>query len=367
MSTAKMTGFIQAIASSHPLQTRLSLILTDFEPNTNKQGIPKSEAENIIRSALYMPVKINFDGDDYHGHTGAYPIGPIVMAETATDNGRDVIMGEAVIWNREYEDVAEHLKIAFAEGIGTSWEIFYDESKTKKDDNGIQWLEGCVFAGTCVVNTPAYGPERTRLLAIAETLHNRVESKMPVLNDKKSSQADSDVDALRANIGSVLDTLSNMYSGLYEMLDDTYEIEQELNVTDLPAMATQLTKLLSSIQDSFTALSARVTTGDAAEAELNQLKTKIAEAEELNRKLALENDRKGKLTEFGIELSEEKKEFYLSMSEDMFSMYLQDLSVVKGSKQASAGVKTNIIPEPVHTTNVNAITIPELAALIRGV
>lgn len=42
---ARVHGYIRAIAdSSHPLQTGLSLILTDFEPNKNNQGVPLSEA-----------------------------------------------------------------------------------------------------------------------------------------------------------------------------------------------------------------------------------------------------------------------------------------------------------------------------------
>ena len=139
--TARMNGFIRAVADqSHPLQTRLSLILTDFEPNRNKQGIPKAEAENILRTALHTPLKINFDGISYSGHKGAIPIGPIVNAYASTDNGRDVIAGEAVIWNDIYEDVAGHLKVAFAEGIGTSWEIYFQDSE--KDNEGTEWLNG---------------------------------------------------------------------------------------------------------------------------------------------------------------------------------------------------------------------------------
>ena len=114
---ARVHGYIRAIAdSSHPLQTRLSPILTDFEPNRNKQGVPLAEAENILRTALHTPLKINFDGAEYHGHKGAIPIGPIINVYRGEDNGRDVIYAEAVIWNDIYEDIADHLKVAFAEG-----------------------------------------------------------------------------------------------------------------------------------------------------------------------------------------------------------------------------------------------------------
>lgn len=43
----------------NPFQTELEFVSTDFEPNKNKQAIPKSEAENIINSARNMPNKVN--------------------------------------------------------------------------------------------------------------------------------------------------------------------------------------------------------------------------------------------------------------------------------------------------------------------
>lgn len=360
-ASATMTGFMQTMASSHPLQTRLSLILTDFEPNSNKQGIPKTEAENIIRTALYTPLKINFDGEEYHGHTGAYPIGPIINAQASTYNGRDVISGEAIIWNDVYDDVSEYLKQAFAEGVGTSWEIYYEDTE---DDNGTQWLKGCIFAGTCVVDTPAYGPERTRLLAIAEKLHNRAENNMSKELEIADTTSVNEVETLRTDISGVMDMLSNIYSGLYEMLDSSYEIEQQLAVTDMPAMSEQLTKLLSSIQKRFNDLTSQAASAEVYKTELSELKDKIAQAEELNRKNALETARKDKLTELGIEFSEEKKEFYLSMSEEMFTMYVSDLTSVK-SKKATSETKP-VIPEPITGSTGEVISIKELAAILRG-
>jgi hypothetical protein len=60
---ALLNGYISAIASlggtkEHPLNSKLSLILTDFAPNGNKQGIPLKEKQNILSSALNRPLKI---------------------------------------------------------------------------------------------------------------------------------------------------------------------------------------------------------------------------------------------------------------------------------------------------------------------
>src|SRR5882724_2011197 len=111
-TAARMHGFIRAVADqAHPLQTKLSLILTDFEPNRNKQAIPHSEAENILHYALNSPLKINFDGIEIYGHKGAKPIGTIVSANEGNDNGREVIFAEAVVWNDINTEVDEHIKV----------------------------------------------------------------------------------------------------------------------------------------------------------------------------------------------------------------------------------------------------------------
>ena len=171
-------GYIQSSAavseSNNPLQTRVGLILTDFEPNINNQAIPLREKANIMRSALNMPLRINFDGEQFHGHSGAIPLGPIVRVYEDTDNGREVVKGEAVIWTEDHSDIATYLKEMFAEGVGTSWEIYHSDSTV--DESGVEWLSDCILAGTCIVDTPAYGPNRTRILAIAETIAKKEQS-----------------------------------------------------------------------------------------------------------------------------------------------------------------------------------------------
>lgn len=373
---ARMHGFIRAVADqSHPLQTRLSLILTDFEPNRNKQAVPKSEAEAILRTAIASPIKINFDGTEYYGHKGATPIGTIKSAFEGEDNGREVIYAEAVVWNDINPEVDEHIKVAFAEGVGTSWEIYYDTDKSTIDDNGVEWLGGCVFAGTCIVDTPAYGPNRTRLLAIAEELYNRDETT----ENELMAQADQTTDVentevvdtpaqaadttLQSDLSGAMDLLSKLYEGLWNMVDETMQLEQKLATTDITAIAEQFTKAISGIQKNFDALKNKAAKAETAEAELTTLKDSIAQAEAQSaaeKKLA---ERTNALAEVGIELTPEKEEFYLSMPVEVFDHYLEDLKLVRGSS-AKAEVKKPIIPQP--TTSINTASLSELAALIRG-
>ena len=381
-TTARMYGFIRAVADqAHPLQTRLSLILTDFEPNRNRQAVPLAEAENIVRTALHTPLKINFDGAEYYGHKGAIPIGPIISAYEDEDNGRKVIAAEAVIWNDIYEDVADHLKVAFAEGVGTSWEIYYDTEKTTKDENDIEWLGGCVFAGTCVVETPAYGPNRTRLLAIAEKLSERADSiqeKIIMAQADKTTKeletnnlTNADVvkttavasDTLTTDISDAMGIFSKLYEGLWNMLEEADQLERELATTDISTVAEQFSKAIVSIEKRFNALKDKAAKAETVEAELTELKDGIAKAETEKAEAEKIETRKVSLAGLGIDF-DAKKDFYLEMSDEMFTKYVEDLRLVKGNKTVAESKP--IIPEPTNSTGTLTISTKELAALIRG-
>lgn len=376
-NTALIKGYIRAVSdSNNPTQTRLSLILTDFEPNRNKQAIPRSEAENILLTALNTPLKINFDGTTYSGHKGAFPIGTIANASMSQDNGRDVIAGDAVVWNDMYPDISDHLKKAFASGIGTSWEIYFKDSTT--DDDGVDWLQGCVFAGTCVVDVPAYGPNRTRVLAIAETLNDRATELLEKNNMANEVIADvviapvetpatagDDVSTLREDLQSLMTQLSEMYSGLYTMYDETDVIEAQLTTTDMPSMASQFSKLIASVTKRFDALKEKAASAETAIAELTTIKDAIAQAE-LDKAAAEKLEtRKSSLAAAGIELTDEKTEFYTSMSDEIFSQYVTDITAVMN--KAVAEQKTNgvvKIPEPINSGTTGNYTSKELAGYI---
>jgi len=167
--SALFHGYVFSVAETHPLQTKLTFILTDFEPNSNRQSIPKSEAENIINTARNMPIKIAFDGTTEVGHNRATPIGPIIDTRLDTINGSEVIVADALLWKSEYPEIDEYLKTAQAENkkVGTSWELYYSKSRS---EDGIEWLEGIVVAGTAIVKVPAYG-DRTPILSIAERVN----------------------------------------------------------------------------------------------------------------------------------------------------------------------------------------------------
>lgn len=369
---------MRAVADqTHPLQTKLSLILTDFAPNGNKQGIPETEKQNIITSALHMPLKINFDGEAYSGHTGAIPVGPIISVYESLDNGRPVIAGDAIIWNEVYDDIADHLKQAFSEGIGTSWEIYFDESVMDSDGN--QWLQGCVFAGTCVVQVPAYGPNRTRVLAIAEKLHEREEKLLEITEkmsvNQNTAQAD-DLSNTRQELNDASDLLFKLWEGLDQLYNKTFEIEAATVETDIGKIAESFAEKIGKIADKLASLTdklgmseqeaQRLTSElDTAVSERDQLKREKEEAEAAKAKAELTAARKQKLADAGIdeETFNAKAEKYLAMDGEVFEMVVNDLLLVKGKSVAKA--ETKIIPEPLSDSDGATYTNEELANELR--
>ena len=150
------TGTVTKAQFDHPFKATVTFILTDFQPNRNGQGIPREEEENIITSAIGMPIKYD---PEREGHDGATPIGPI---ERAWSEG-DIILAQATIWLEPYEDLAEMIRERM-DSLGVSWEIAYARSEER---GGVEWLYDTTVIGAAFVRTPAYGP-RTPILALAE-------------------------------------------------------------------------------------------------------------------------------------------------------------------------------------------------------
>lgn len=180
-SSASVKGGLRLAKSSeinHPFIKEIEVVLTDFEPNANSEGISKAEIDNIIRTSRLTPIKIAASESGYGGHTGAHPVGAITEAFVDSFQGRDVIMGKAFIWKDQYPAVYDLLKSRAddSEFIGTSWEVYYSAAE---EVDGIRWLKDVVFAGTCIVDNPAYG-NRTPLLSVAEEKEKMEELKKKI-------------------------------------------------------------------------------------------------------------------------------------------------------------------------------------------
>jgi hypothetical protein len=202
-SSASMRGGFRLaeVVNSNPFIKELEVVLTDFEPNKNGEGIPKSEIENIIKTSKHTPIKIAASESSYGGHTGAHPVGSIVEAFVDQYDGKDVIKARAFIWKDEYPAVYDLLKSQASEGkfIGTSWEVYYTAAE---EIDGVRWLKDITFAGTCIVDNPAYG-DRTPLLSVAEEKEKEImEELQKEIEQFKAAIAEKEaiVDELRGKI-----------------------------------------------------------------------------------------------------------------------------------------------------------------------
>lgn len=194
---ASVHGFMRMAESNmtNPLLKEVELVLTDFEANANKEGIPQKEAANIIRTALHTPIKIAVSETGYAGHKGAIPVGPIIEVYEDTYEGKPVVKAKAVIWSDEFKEVYSLLKSQAGEReyIGTSWEVYYESADSV---DGVSWLNNVTFAGTCIVDVPAYG-ERTKLLKVAEKeMVEELQTKIKELEENLQAK-ENELDGLR--------------------------------------------------------------------------------------------------------------------------------------------------------------------------
>jgi plasmid maintenance system killer protein len=141
----------------------VKIIVTDDKPNGNKQRIPLEEFDNLIKTGIHSPIKMQ-PGKISDGHTEAFghPIGTI----TALQKTEDRVEALAALWKKERPEDIASLKDMYTKGTppNVSWEISYSDSES--DENGILTLKGTSLNGLCVVGLPAYAG-RTPFVAMA--------------------------------------------------------------------------------------------------------------------------------------------------------------------------------------------------------
>lgn len=357
MNSTVFTGTMHATASeANALQARLRFVFTDYLPNANNQGIPKTEIDNIIRSGLHMPVKVNFKGNSVAGHGGAIPVGPIVSIEEDADK----LIGNAVVWKDEFPDFVSYLEERSAKGedVQFSWEIYYRSSAS--DNQGIDWLHGCSVAGITVVDNPAY-KGRTPLLAIAEETQ-----KMDEMQDK----------------------IKNLMNKLYSMLDALYTAAgvveefkvanpEELNVdSDFSDIIEKVKSMREQLASSASATTALASEKQTLEQELESLRAYKNEIEQTKARAELLVTRRAALAESGVVLTDEdydaQADFLAGLEQSTFEAYVVSVArLVKPSAEKKAGAEikkssASITPDPLHTGRTH-YTTSELAAEFKKV
>ena len=86
--------FIAEAALDNPNLGWMEFILTDNQPNDNRQGIKSKAFSSLIQSGLFMPLKMA-QGEIQLDHSEAKPLGTIASLE---DQENKQIFGKAAIW-----------------------------------------------------------------------------------------------------------------------------------------------------------------------------------------------------------------------------------------------------------------------------
>lgn len=164
----EVTEFVgEAIASTilSPSVTWAKFVLTDDEPNGNKQRIPVTEFDNIVTTGLHMPIKMA-EGIVAEGHDNSKPIGVISLLKKELTDAGNRIVALAALWSKERPQDVELLKelMATEEGVNVSWEVSFGD--VEAGEGGSLDLRDIVLNAVTIVGRPAY-EGRTRFLALA--------------------------------------------------------------------------------------------------------------------------------------------------------------------------------------------------------
>lgn len=159
----------QAAISQNPFVTWVKFILTDDMPNANKQRIPVEEFANIIKSGVFMPLKMAYDKIN-DGHEESFPVGVISHLK----QHKNQVIGLAALWDKERPQDINLIREKYANKtpLQLSWEVLFKNSSI--DENGITDLKDTSLRAVTLVGRPAY-EGRTPIVAVASTEDNKLE------------------------------------------------------------------------------------------------------------------------------------------------------------------------------------------------
>ena len=278
----------------NPTLRWLKFVLTDDQPNENKQRIPQEEFDNLIRSGINMPIKMA-EGDIADGHPGSKPIGVITHLKQVANK----IEGLAALWSSERPDDVDLIIDEFESGTPPqiSWEVPFDEEIL--GDDGISTLKGIILRAATLVRLPAFAG-RTPVLAIASKDIKPIEANA---NNQEDTMTDEQIKELEDKLAEATSKIAELTGQLKEKTDGFASVEEEL--TTLREFKAQADKA-------------------ADEATLlTSVRAKFAEAE----------------IEKSDEYFEENKEHFLSLDGTSLDFMIQEMSAFAKTSVANASLE----------------------------
>jgi hypothetical protein len=305
-----ITNEATSAISVNPLVTFVKFILTDDKPNGNKQMVPKEEFANLIKSGIFMPLKMHL-GEIKDGHSESFPIGVITQLKEEGDR----ILGIAALWNKERPEDIELIKTKFAnkEPLNLSWEIKYTQSEL--NETGIEILKDTALRAVTLVGLPAYGG-RTPILAVAS--QEKIDKILKIVSNLEIS------DDIKRELQAELSGISNKEEKNTEAELD----EKEFNV-QLDALNAKITQLTEDLRIKTEALAAKETELNSVSEEVASLKTYKADIEKKEKEVTRINEIKQKFSSVGIKKEDsyfaEKKDTLLALDEVQLDFIIQEL------------------------------------------
>lgn len=310
-----------ASISKNPNVTWLKCIVTDAKPNANKHRVPVEEFANIIRTGIYMPVKVAA-GVIKEGHEDSFPIGTIAHLLHQGDH----IEALAALWNFERPDDIEVIKnrLASDEHTDISWEIAFNVKASEMED-GITVLRETELNAITLVLRPAY-KGRTPVTAIA------------------SNEGDNnDMDTIdRKDHEQIVKGLNDTYKKLsneFEALGTKFEAVTAAN-EELKKAKASLDKLQPKY-DELVTYKAGVDEKVAEAQKLTNIQKKFEEAG----------------IKFTAEAFEERKEKFMAMDEASLNFFIQEFLAfsqnVSNTAEAAINITSNL-PDVAGDTKVDS-------------
>lgn len=316
--------YAEAAIASNPDIMWMKFIFTDDQPNANKQRVPKEEFSNIVKSGVYMPVKMEGDNPDGN-HPLSTPVGTITNLMHPKDSNK--VVGLAALWKRERPEGLSAIENKFKDGeIPTlSWELFYQESSL--DENGVEDLKGTNVRGITFVRNPAY-EGRTNALSVSQA--------------NAAQNEDTETESVESEN------------------DDTNKENEKLE---------ELKELQNRIEELENQLEAKSAELDTLNKEKEDLQTWRDEREAEDAKAALVDNRRKMLVESGIEFTDEewqaRSERLLAMDDTTYEFYVQDLVAFSEKNneeeeeegESNASASNPAIPSVANSGEKDAISI----------
>ena len=340
VNNSSSAGESMASLSQNPFVTWIKFILTDDKPNANEQRVPKEEFANIIKTGMFMPVKLSEQAAEALelNHLGSKPIGTI----THLRENEDHIEAIAALWSAERPEDIDLIKQRFNNGqpVNVSWELKYDDSISETTDDGHINLRGVVMNAATIVDLPSY-MGRTPVLAVA-SISKEANTKFNTILAKISDGKDlSEIETtILAEINEIL------IRGENEPMDTITREDHEKIVNGLQADLDTFKKQLETATTTIETL-------EPLKVELEELKPKYAtleqfknEADEAKQKQEKLDGIRQKLNDAKITVDDdfmnEKEEILLEMTEASLDFFIQELVAFSRKAVSNADAEASI-------------------------